>query len=78
MSPVLSEEIEEIKIFQQAPRKRHRLENDELESTKRAILEKEDKKLEILTNIDSKLERLEGNLIELSRFCNIQQRINQR
>ena len=58
LSPVHSEEIEEIKFFQQAPRKRHRLENDELESTKGAILEKEDKKLEILTNIDSKLERL--------------------
>ncbi|KAI6650801.1 Myb-related transcription factor, partner of profilin-like [Oopsacas minuta] len=47
ISPVPSEDIEQIKFFQQAPRKRHRLENDELESTKRAILEKEDKKLEI-------------------------------
>ncbi|KAI6656034.1 hypothetical protein LOD99_1768 [Oopsacas minuta] len=60
ISPVPSEDIEQIKFFQQAPRKRHRLENDELESTKRAILEKEDKKLEILTNIDSKLDRLES------------------
>ncbi|KAI6646870.1 hypothetical protein LOD99_9139 [Oopsacas minuta] len=59
ISPVPSEDIEQIKFFQPAPRKRHRLENDELESTKRAILEKEDKKLEILTNIDSKLDRLE-------------------
>ena len=31
-----------------------------MESTNRAILEKEDIKLEILANIDSKLERLEG------------------
>ncbi|KAI6650073.1 Integrin beta-7 isoform X1 [Oopsacas minuta] len=60
MSPVPSEDIEEIKFFQPAPRKRHHLENDELESTKRAILEKEDKKLEILTNNDSKLDRLES------------------
>ena len=59
MSPVPSEDIEEIKFVQQAPRKRHPLENDDLESTKRAILEK-DKKLEILTNINSKLGRLEG------------------
>ncbi|KAI6653061.1 hypothetical protein LOD99_3897 [Oopsacas minuta] len=51
--PVPSEDIEQIKFFQQAPRKRHRLENDESESTKRAILGKEDKKLEILANIDS-------------------------
>ncbi|KAI6658138.1 hypothetical protein LOD99_11132 [Oopsacas minuta] len=42
--PVPSEDIEQIKFFLQAPRKRHRLENDELESTKCAILEKEDKK----------------------------------
>ncbi|KAI6658939.1 hypothetical protein LOD99_10878 [Oopsacas minuta] len=60
ISPVPSEDIEQIKFFQQAPRKHHRLENDELESTKRASLEKEDKKLEILTNIDSKPERLES------------------
>ncbi|KAI6655472.1 hypothetical protein LOD99_11396 [Oopsacas minuta] len=44
MSPVVpSEDIEEIKFFQQAQRKRHHLENYELESVKRAILEKEDK-----------------------------------
>ncbi|KAI6652410.1 hypothetical protein LOD99_7424 [Oopsacas minuta] len=55
---MLMSPVEEIKFFQPAPRKRHRLENYELESTKRAILEKEDKKLEILANIDSKLDRL--------------------
>ncbi|KAI6660707.1 Myb/SANT-like DNA-binding domain-containing protein 4 [Oopsacas minuta] len=60
ISPVPSADIDQIKFFQPAPRKRHRLQNDELESTKRAILEKEDKKLEILTNIDSKLDRLES------------------
>ncbi|KAI6652999.1 hypothetical protein LOD99_4076 [Oopsacas minuta] len=60
VSPVPSENIEHIKFFQQAPRKRHRLENDELESTKRAILEKEDEKLGILADIDSKLDQLES------------------
>ncbi|KAI6648305.1 Myb-related transcription factor, partner of profilin-like [Oopsacas minuta] len=60
MSSVPTEDIEKINFFQPAPRKRHRLETDELESTKRAILEKEDKKLEILANIDSKLDRLES------------------
>ncbi|KAI6646176.1 hypothetical protein LOD99_9383 [Oopsacas minuta] len=58
MSPVPSEDIEQIKFFQPTPRERHRLENYELELTRRGILEKEDKKLEILANIDSKLDRL--------------------
>ena len=39
------------KFFKQAPRKRHHWENDELESAKRAILDREDKKLNIFDRL---------------------------
>ena len=74
MSPVPSENIAEIKFFKEAPRKRKHLENDEFEATKLAILEKEENKLDILHNIDSKLGLLEGRrqnftITLMGEFC---------